>query len=300
MDQTEVKKQNSKRKNSNTSANVKKKVTNSKKETTTKQIRKTKTTNTNKSTTTSKAGRKPKAKTENVVIKTSNDNNVKKNKTESKTGKNRTIEKTELPIKNKRSKKISEMVPDEDINTKEKIGKIEKNDLDNEKDLVKLEEKIEEIGKNIKEKRKLPKKDIKEMRRKYVPNLIMGFTIIIFFLLVTLGFYRIQATTLITDLKTFGMLFLLLAIIILENAYNKKDKIILAYGIECIVIAIFTISLIYVYIKNVEIFTIVTVIMAAFWAIYYILKYFIIRRITKNNYFKDKMKEIIEKDEDVK
>jgi len=302
MDQADVKSKETKKKKTNTSANTnKKKTENVKKEeaskNTKKQTKSSKVENANKNITPSKRGRKPGTK-----------NNVKKN--ESKVTTLETKKKTKETIgpeskKNgkekiatRKRKKISEMVPD--LLPEEDIENEEENINKKEEKTVSLEENIDEIGKNIKEKRKLPKKDVKEMRRKYMPNLIMALAVAVFFGLIVLGFYKIQSQTFIIDLKTFGMLILLIAIILLENAYSKKDKIILAYGLECIVIATLTISLIYAYLKIIDKFIIITLIITAVFVIYYIIKYFIIRSKCKKNYFRDKMKEIIEKDEDTK
>lgn len=315
MDQTDAKKQETKRKRTNTnikSNNDKTKKTLDKEEPAAKSKKRGRP----RKTLIDDQGNVEKLKTEKKQVKidkvkTKNDTNKKtknnepkdliKEKKVTKINSN----KVDSKDKKKNNKIIGEKLEKklvEELKIQEEL-KLQKEELEknnNEKEIDNFEENINEIGKKIKEKRKVPKKDVAEMRRKYIPNLIMAFTVIVFFELITLGFYKIQTSTFITDLKTFGMLILLLAIILLENAYSKKDKIILAYGIECVVISTITISLIYIYLKMFNKFVIITLIIAAIFTFYYILKYLIIRRVSKNNYFKDKMKEIIEKDEDAK
>ena len=315
MDQKDVKKQETKRKKTNTSikSNNEKTATEHKKRGRPKKIISEENNNIEKQKNENKQIKKDQnkeKKDESKKVKNnSNDDLIKKEKTlkkETKNFDNRDNKKTNKIDGAKLEKKLEEelRIQEELKLQKEalKERKIIKDKKNNSKDIVNtnIEENITEIGKKIKEKRKVPKKDVAEMRRKYVPNLIMAVAVIVFFGLITLGFYKIQPHTFIIDLKAFGMLILLLSIILLENAYSKKDKIILAYGIECIIIATITISLIYIYLKISDKFAIITLSIVAIFTVYYFIKYLIIRRISKNNYFKDKMKEIIEKDEDVK
>ena len=111
-------------------------------------------------------------------------------------------------------------------------------------------------------------------------------------------FYNINNKVFITDVKAFSIAMLCGAIAIFEYAYKKDSTKFAIYGIESLVMAILTMSLIYINLMYFDKFAYVVAIIAFALAAYYIVKCVVIYKINKKKYFMNQMREIIDKDEE--
>ena len=166
------------------------------------------------------------------------------------------------------------------------------------KEISKEQAKIETIRKELKSKNKIPIKDMNKIYNAIFPNIYIAAGVIIYFLFMIFGFYNINNKVFITDVKAFSIAMLCGAIAIFEYAYKKDSTKFAIYGIESLVMAILTMSLIYINLMYFDKFAYVVAIIAFALAAYYIVKCVVIYKINKKKYFMNQMREIIDKDEE--
>ena len=205
--------------------------------------------------------------------------NINKNKNKSRDKNEKCFEK----IKDKQIKKEDK----EDKENKEKnLKKIERNEQLEIAEIIKDE---------LKSNRKLPQEQETIINDRIFTNICLAIAIMVYLLFLLFGFQKIENSIFVTDLKVFGFSILIIAIIVFEKAYQKDSNKYIIYGIEILVLAITTISLIYVNIMYKEKFILITSICSLFFSIYYVGKAIVIYLRMKKKYFIDKMKEITKK-----
>ena len=89
----------------------------------------------------------------------------------------------------------------------------------------------------------------------------------------------------------------ILAIVLLEKAYQKDSGKIALYGVEAIVLATVTMALIYINLMFSSKYVNIVLIISYILAIYYVIKSIVIYLREKKKYFVDDMKEIINTEE---
>ena len=157
--------------------------------------------------------------------------------------------------------------------------------------------KIEEIKKTIKNKKELPQEEIKKINKMLFKNIIIAIGIIIYFIFLNLGKINIENSVYTTDLKVFSMCTLLVAIIIIEISYKKENGELALHGIELILLAIATFSLIYINLMLSSRYLLISTAISFMFAIYYLIKSMVIYLKKRKQYFINNMKEIMNKDE---
>ena len=145
----------------------------------------------------------------------------------------------------------------------------------------------------------MPEEDSKKLFKQAIWNISVGCVIALYFIFLSLGFKNIEKNAFITDLKVFSVSVLVIAIFLFERAYKKENKEIVAYGIELLAIAFFTITLLYICIINQEVFLISILIMAICSIVYYLAKSLFSYIIVKRKYKKENNELNIEQKEEV-
>lgn len=237
-------------------------------------------------------------KTENKeqMRKTAN-NNTKKTVAKSKNSKEKKAEakqKTNFTTTQNENTKKKNITKNKNIKEKKDILKEDKTS----KEISKEQAKIETIRKELKSKNKIPIKDMNKIYNAIFPIIYIAAGVIIYFLFMIFGFYNINNKVFITDVKAFSIAMLCGAIAIFEYAYKKDSTKFAIYGIESLVMAILTMSLIYINLMYFDKFAYVVAIIAFALAAYYIVKCVVIYKINKKKYFMNQMREIIDKDEE--
>lgn len=249
---------------------------------TVKQTKKTATTN-KKSSTTKANITKTNEKQTNSNTKTKQElnkaNNVKKEKNIDTENKN--VVKKEVS----KTKKTTGKAP-----KTEKKQNIEQNKEDvKAKDIELVEEiNIEEIKEKIQNQNKIPEEKHKTIKKNIIPNIGIVLILTIFHIFLKLGFTNIEGSNYVTDLKVFSGIFLIIAIYLFENAYNKDNSKLAIYGIEALILAIFNFSLVYIYYAWIAKYQLVVFLFAILVCIYYSIKSIVI-------YIKMKKEYVIEK-----
>lgn len=106
---------------------------------------------------------------------------------------------------------------------------------------------IEKLSKVIEEKKKIPKEIKEKMNSKMFENIIFVAVILVYLGALNLGMANIPTDNYIMDLKVFSMMLLVVTIVTFEIAYKKDKGDIWLHGVEIMLVAIFTMYLIYFY-----------------------------------------------------
>jgi len=264
-----------------------------------KKKKKTKsTTGTSNKTTTSK-NKTAKKNPEKMIMNNKNEENTKKRK---KTSSNKKSEEEKKESNSKEIKNSKEEIKEEKIKEiVEKANKItiEEKKIKNKINLEQQEKilKIEEIKKTLKNKKQLPKEEIEKINNILFKNIMIAIGIIVYFIFLNLGKMNIEHSVYTTDLKVFSMCTLLAAIIIIEIAYKKDSGEIALYGIEMIILAIATFSLIYINLMLSSRYLLISTAISFIFAIYYLIKSMVIYLRKRRQYFVNDIKEIMNKEE---
>lgn len=146
------------------------------------------------------------------------------------------------------------------------------------------EEGIEQLEKEIVNKKKLPQDEENKINKKVFENMIIADILMAFFYLISLGSLNIETPIFMTDLKVFSIGLIILTIILFEISYKKENGNLCIHGIECMVIAIFMLFSTYLYTAYIKEFYMYVSIFAYISGIYYAIKSIIIYRKMKKKY----------------
>lgn len=141
----------------------------------------------------------------------------------------------------------------------------------------------------------------KQFRKKIILNLTFGLVTILYFVVFGTQYTRLDISILDKYIDLSSLLFLVIAIIIMEIAYKKSDESIFLYGIEFTIIAVFTLLTQHMSKMlncSIDVYTLAG---ANIFAVYYILKSGILYTRLNQNELESlsDIKEIV-KDEPVK
>ena len=120
----------------------------------------------------------------------------------------------------------------------------------------------------------------------------------VYFIFLNLGQMNIKTDIYQTDLKVFSITSLLISIVLFEKAYKKDSGEIAIYGIETLILAIITLTLIYINLMFSSRYVFIVNSISCIFAIYYLIKSVIIYIKKRKKCYIDDMKEIINKEEE--
>lgn len=158
---------------------------------------------------------------------------------------------------------------------------------------------IEKIEKEISEKTKLPNEVKEKIKKDVFTNIVIASIIILYFIFIVLGSAGSIKNVRTIDLNIFSILFLGIAIIVFEISYRKDDGKLAMYGIESLVVAIFTLFLPYIIFELSKTDKKYYLMASIYIASYYILKSIIIAIKTKSKHINNNIsdiKEIVKKE----
>lgn len=147
-----------------------------------------------------------------------------------------------------------------------------------------INENIEKLEKEIKIKTELPKDVEEKINKKVFENLIISIIVMIFLYFIGLGALNIETNIFLTDLRVFSVAFIVFTIMLFEYSYRKENGNICIHGIECFVLAIFTLLSIYLYAIYFKKFHMIVASVSLISAIYYVGKSIIIYRKMQKQY----------------
>lgn len=162
------------------------------------------------------------------------------------------------------------------------------------------EAELKENIKNMEEmvnKKDLPKEEKNKINKRVFENILIADLIMAFLYLITLGSLNIETSVFITDLKVFSIGLIIFTIILFEYSYKKENANVCIHGIECLVLAIFTLFSIYLYSIYFRDFHLIVASISYLFSIYYVAKAIILQVKMKKKYFEsiNDINEIIKK-----
>lgn len=191
-------------------------------------------------------------------------------------------------MKKEKGKRMKEKSDKKKINTRNVDKEITKSDENNN---------IENLEKEIVGKKKLPKEEENKINKKVFENILIANIVMIFLYFISLGSLNIETPVFITDLKVFSTTLIIFTILLFEYSYRKEDSNICIHGIECFILAIFTLLSTYLYTIYFSDFYLIVSTVSFLFAIYYVGKSILIYIKMRKKYFEsiNDISEIIKK-----
>lgn len=140
----------------------------------------------------------------------------------------------------------------------------------------------EDLSKNKKITPELKEK----MRKILLKNVLIIIGILLYLLILTLAFYKMELNTLATDLKVISVGFLVLAIMKFEKGYREDKEGIFLTGVEALVLALITLFMTALISVDEQIFKNIILGIGLITTIYYLLKTYVLRRKIKKEHKK--------------
>ena len=143
------------------------------------------------------------------------------------------------------------------------------------------------IEQEIKEKKKLPKKDKEKLIKYTIINLICFIAIVFFLILIYITEENLPTENFIGILKIVSILLCIISMILLEISFKTNNNLIIIKTIEIIIVMFFTIFLISAYSLYYGQFYKIILISSVIVTIYYLMRFIIYYRKTKKIYYKN-------------
>lgn len=143
---------------------------------------------------------------------------------------------------------ISEQI--QNANKIESIDKIEeeKEEIARRKQPVKIDEK--QMAQKLEQAKIMPKEKKKGIYKRAFENILVAVIVILYFLMMILGYINIPEEAYVKDLKVFSLATIAITIVLFEIAYNKDSGKIAIHGIETLLLSILTLVSMYIYILH--------------------------------------------------
>jgi hypothetical protein len=159
-----------------------------------------------------------------------------------------------------------------------KVADMEETNMEN------VNEGIEELEKNIMNKKHLPKSEENKINKKVFENMLIAIVLMAFLYCVSLGSLNIETQVFTTDLKVFSIGLIIFTIILFEISFKKENGNLAIHGIECLVVSIFMLFTNYIYTMYIKDFYLYVSIFAYLFAIYMSVKSIVIYKKMKKQY----------------
>lgn len=192
-------------------------------------------------------------------------------------------EKTQVQDKSKKTKEVK--TKKTTTKTKETTKESKENEKKEEnrltikkepKEVVINQEELKEIEQEIKKQTNISEDRKKKITKKLFENIVLAITIIIYFIFINLGYYNINETKYLVDLKVFSIITIGITIVLFEKAYKKDSGYITIYGIEMLVLSILTLLTTYFYVAYKNKFPYIMNVVSILYGIYYVGKCIVI------------------------
>ena len=126
----------------------------------------------------------------------------------------------------------------------------------------------------------------KKYLKKIWVNISIAAILMLYFIIVNILYNKLNHDSLILTLKTLSVIIMAISIIIFEIAYKKDDGIIAITGIEILITAFHTLSILHVVQVSTFDFRIYILTSSYLFAIYFVLKSMMIYTMEKRKYLK--------------
>lgn len=161
-----------------------------------------------------------------------------------------------------------------------------------------VKEEIQEKDK----KKKLPKEISQEILKKIFKNLLRAVGIMFYFIILNLAYSTMKQERLVGDIEVFAGAFLVVGIVLLEKAYKRDDDSMGITGVECLFLALHSLSIMHVITMFQYDFRFYLLTSSYVFSIYYVLKSIILYTKGRREYLNSlsDISEIVKKEEPIK
>lgn len=135
----------------------------------------------------------------------------------------------------------------------------------------------------------------KKIAKKIWINIIMAVVLMLYFMGINVLYNNINHSEIVMVLKTMSIVIMSISIIIFEVAYKKDNGVVAITGIEVLIIAMHTLSIMHVVEVSAFDFNVYIVTSSYLFSIYFVLKSMVIYTMEKRKYLKSlsDIKEIV-------
>ena len=167
---------------------------------------------------------------------------------------------------------------------KSKINKNKKEMTKQENEISEV--KLEKIEEEIKKQKTISSGKKKKIYNRVFKNIIVAIIVIIYFILINLGYTKLAPEIYLVDQQVFSLITLGIAIIIFESAYKKDNGEMAIFGIEALVLSICTLMTTYIVDNHSDKYMYATATISMLFSIYYVAKSIVIYCKMKNKALK--------------
>ena len=159
------------------------------------------------------------------------------------------------------------------------------------------EENIQKLEERMKQDKKIPKEYRKKIRKQLLFNLLTMLAFVIFLGCINIMSLYMETAIYLKVLRGVSIIVAVIAILYFECGYRKDNEKIFLYGVEVFVLALITLSSVYLYYIFFQEYNQLLLYITCGVVLYYIIKMVIIRRKMKKQYYKEQndIKEIVKK-----
>ena len=174
---------------------------------------------------------------------------------------------------------------------------IEKSKRELKKEQKIKEENIQKFDEQIKANKIISDDYKKKMNKQTIFNLLTIFAIVLYLFCLNIASTYTETVVYLIILKSFSIALAVISIIYFELGYRKDNERLFLYGVEILILAIITLFSNYAYYIYFNNFNKILMCAIVAFAIYYLIKIFVIRKNMKKKYYNDQndIKEIIKK-----
>ena len=159
------------------------------------------------------------------------------------------------------------------------------------------EENIQRFDEQIKANKIISNDYKKKMNKQTIFNLLTIFAIVLYLFCLNIAATYTETSVYLNVLKGFSIALAVISIIYFELGYRKDNERLFLYGVEILILAIITLFCNYAYYIYFNNFNKILMCAIVAFALYYLIKVFVIRKNMKKKYYNDQndIKEIIKK-----
>lgn len=159
------------------------------------------------------------------------------------------------------------------------------------------EENIRNLDEQIMQSKKIPKEYKKKINKQIILNIITLVVIIIYLSCINALSLFMDTVTYLNCVKIFSVALAVISVIYFEFSYRKDNEKLFLYGVEILILAVITLSSNYIYYMFFDKYNSVLIGITVVFAVYYIMKIFVLRLLMKKQYYKEQndIKDIVKK-----
>lgn len=184
---------------------------------------------------------------------------------------------------------------------KDTLSKEKEDKSSKEKNTAKKEVKKDKKENKAKKSKKIPKEISQDILKKMLKCLLMAVGVMVYFIVLNLAYSAMKHERLVGDIKVFAGAFLVVGLIMLEKAYKQDKGTIAIDGLEFIVLALHSLSIMHIITLFKYDFRYYLLTSSYIFSIYYVFKSIVLYTKGRKDYLSSlsDISEIVKKDDPI-